>query len=65
MSERLWKLLNSPMVVWFVGTVVIGVIVFLFEAYTDNRDRSRDLSVRLDRLGFEYAGRLSQYSEWL
>jgi len=64
MNERLWKKLNSPIVISFVGTVVIGVSVFFFESYTENRDRSLELIDRLDRLGFEYAGRLSQYSEW-
>lgn len=62
--ETLWTRLNSPIVVWFIGTVVVGLAVWLFEGHTDTRDRSRRLRERFDRLEFEYAGRLSQYSEW-
>lgn len=64
MRKDFWKQLNSPIVVWFLSTVVIGSIAFLFESYTHNRDRSNQLRSRLEQLGFEYAGRLSQYSEW-
>ena len=64
MNAKLWRRLNSPIVVWFIGTVLVGLAVWLFEGYTDGRDRSRLLRERFDRLGFEYAGRLSQYSEW-
>ncbi len=64
MKESTWKWLNSPIVVWLIGTVVVGLVVWLFEGYTDSRDRSRLLREKFDRLGFEYAGRLSQYSEW-
>lgn len=64
MNERFWAHLNSPIDVWFFGTVVVGLAAFIFDRYTDDRDRSRALQDRFDRLGFEYAGRLSQYSEW-
>jgi hypothetical protein len=64
MNARLWSQVNSPIVVWFFGTVVVGLAALVFDYHTDNRDRSRALQDRLDRLGFEYAGRLSQYSEW-
>jgi hypothetical protein len=60
-----WKVLNSPLAVSLVGATLLGAGAFFFEAYIDDRNHSQELNDQLDRRRFEYAGRLSQYSEWL
>jgi hypothetical protein len=63
-SAKIWEKLNSPLVVWFVGTVVFGITASLVEGRIASRSRSIELRNRFDRMSFEYASRLSQYSSW-
>src|SRR5687767_5507220 len=64
MKNGVWERFNSPLVVWFVGTVLFGLAASLIENNIANRKRLVELNERYDRLAFEYAGRLSQYSNW-
>lgn len=63
-NSKVWERLNSPIVMWLVGTALVGTVTFFVEGQIASRKRSIELNERFDRLGFEYAGRLSQYSGW-
>ena len=49
MREKLWAALNSPIIVWFLGTVVVGLAVFMFEQHNNDRDRSQFLEERIEK----------------
>jgi hypothetical protein len=64
MTQKAWDRLNSPIVLWLIGTALVGVVTFFVERHIASRNRIQDLNERFDRLGFELSGRLSQYSGW-
>src|SRR6185436_6319957 len=63
-GNKVWERINSPIVMWLIGTVLVGTVTFFLEGQIASRKRSHELNERFDRLSFEFAGRLSQYSGW-
>jgi hypothetical protein len=64
MDDKFWARLNSPIIMWLVGTLLVGGVTSLVEGQITSRKRSQELNERFDRLRFEFSGRLSQYSGW-
>jgi hypothetical protein len=57
-GKRVWSLLNNPFSIWFLSTVVIGLLTFAYSAHQERLRASARLSETLQKLDTEIAGRI-------
>lgn len=53
-----WKILNAPLTLWFLSSVVLSLMVFLYSEHEASRSEQRAQSLRIKRLQDEVAYRL-------
>jgi hypothetical protein len=56
--KAVWKALNSSFAIWFLTTVVIGLITWSYAAYSDYRQAATRKDEGIQRLDTEIAGRV-------
>ncbi len=55
---RLWKLLNSSFALWFLSTIVVGVVTFLYSSITRNDEKNDYNREIIRKLNLEISSRL-------
>lgn len=58
-----WKVLNSPIFLWFLSTVVIGIASYSYTIWNEKRQVRLDTVESISRLDLEIANRLSFFGE--
>jgi len=62
--DWLWSFLNSAFGIWLLSTIAVGGGAWAFQQWKDAHDRETQVQERIDRLNFEYAGRIAQFGSW-
>ncbi len=57
-GAAIWKALNSSFAIWFLTTVVVGLVTWSYAAYSDYRQAETRKKESIQRLDTEIAGRV-------
>lgn len=57
-SKVIWKVINSPFFLWFLSSIVIGLITFGYSSYISYQTRSNDNHLTIQKLDLEMKSRL-------
>lgn len=57
-SSKFWKIVNSPIFLWFLSSVLIAFIASQYDNYSKNLEKKRNLEVRIVKLKTEISYRL-------